>query len=264
MKRSLKLSLLLLCSLIIPACNNAKSSMDSQSNITDTSNSDSLVTESNESSDKKTTSPDMIHSVLLDYVDDLILPYPIEEAEVSIQQSNLGNDFLLLSYNDSNPDRTLKTYSLLLKGNDFSVREYTTSSPSYYIAQKLVSEEYILIIQYQKSNTGFTIYTYLYQYAYTSWPSDIVIDFLGDDIPHAIGTTYQTQKGNLEDGTEALYVGVFGTPENYGEEYKAIVEENGFTVTQNGSAYFSNDGIIEVDFQYDTQNGYFIIQIYKL
>ena len=102
---------------------------------------------------------------------------------VTDQGINLANIKCYTS--DSSAD---KTYSVVLKLNEYSTAEYDDNG-TYIIAPKRVSSYQLVCLQIematslQKGNY-LNIFAYLYEDRLESWPTNQIVATIGQDIPH--------------------------------------------------------------------------------
>ena len=142
--------------------------------------------------------------------------------------------------------------------------QYNETSADYLALKQLDDYYYLCLQYYQDSDTSLTILTYLYQYRYAEWPLEDIVNFLGADIPEVEGTAFELQNMPLTDTTEGLLIISYGVDESYCETYKGLLEaeEYGFTVEVYNGSYYSSNGIIDVNFYFDTDKNVFVILAY--
>ena len=158
-----------------------------------------------------------------------------------------------------------KRYTTALKMTGYTIQYKETSAD--YLALKQLDDYYYLCLQYyQDSDTSLTILTYLYQYRYAEWPLEDIVNFLGADIPEVEGTAFELQNMPLTDTSEGLLISSYGVDESYCETYKGLLEaeEYGFTVEVYNGSYYSSNGIIDVNFYFDTDKNVFVILAYLI
>lgn len=86
----------------------------------------------------------------------------------------------------------------------------------------------------------------------TSWPEDEVKEIFGTDIPHMEGITYDVM--DLTDYGMGYYIVVYSNKDNLDVTYKAILEENGWSVIEGDYGYEATkeDSLLAIGFSYES------------
>ena len=164
-----------------------------------------------------------------------------------------------------------KTYSVVLKLNEYSTAEYDDNG-TYIIATKRVSSYQLVCLQIEmatsfKNGNYLNIFAYLYEDRLESWPTNQIAATIGQDIPHYDASYYQFSAQQIGDINVAL-VACYGDVNNVPSPlaYKAILEDNGYTIKSNSGAYYATSEAsgLEIDFMFDEEYNALIIQAYIL
>lgn len=164
------------------------------------------------------------------------------------------------------------TYSIVLKLNGFSTSQYSENGSTYSVATARVSSYEILCLQYQTGSvankgTYLNIMTYLVEDRLQSWPSNQIISTIGQDIPHCDAEYYQFATQTYGELTLAM-VACYGIedPNSALQNYLLLLEsESYYAKSYQGAYYCTNDDTgLEIDFYYDTDYEYLLIQAYVM
>lgn len=199
-----KLVILPLLALLLTGCNTKPSEPISS----DTSSTDTQITTSEDTNTDTTPSSDIpsisigsqgnvsnwgdvlpyLEFALGDYAR-LVPSYTSRNYDVFFQQSE-GITAVQINCNNIRSTTAVESYSSVLANNGFEVSEETPT-----MAYKLVSVVDALFLTYLQSDTTFSIVAYYVPVRDTNWPTQIVEELVGKDIPVCEADAYLYQYG---------------------------------------------------------------------
>lgn len=163
------------------------------------------------------------------------------------------------------------TYSVVLKLNGFSANQYEEDGATYSIATRRVSSTQMLVLEYESGldnkNGYLGIFAYLYEDRLASWPSNRIINDIGQDIPKCEAEYYRY--GSQEyNGIKIAIIACYGieNPEEAVQNYLSVLKSNSYESQFVENAYYcTNDETgLEVDFYYDYDEDFMYIQAYEM
>lgn len=226
---------------------------------TSTSSSPSLLESASPSDSTVTEETDAFEEALGEFRDDLPL-YDPDYDKAELVETTAGVPTLGVTWSIPDAQRAAVHYAVLLKAHGYIVRQ----AEDCYIGQLRVTDYQILVAQVQATDDALVLYAYVYQDKLLSWPEDVVLEVLGERIPKAEADYYQYEKQAYSSTTTVLLLVCYGCPSTIAESYAVQLAEAGFTITDYYGTSLSDNGRVEVDFQYDMENGLFLIQTYRI
>lgn len=218
--------------------------------------SSSIAKSSSEPSEDKLTLA--LEEVLGDYAS-LFPVYAADSYELSVfMQQDSQTLRIVPDLKDVDANKALDDYTVALRLNSFVLSEVDNA----VIAQQRVTEYQILVIQAGLEKQDFVIYTYIYQDKLTSWPTDLVLEVLGKEIPEVEAPYFQYQIQQITTTTYALVLACYGVTSSYVSAYTEKLQDADYYVEQYYYYYIADKDDVEIIYYFNTEYNYFYLQTY--
>lgn len=252
------------------------------------------------SSNQTTTSEDRVESLYGEQFTDQIignlkvdLPFmEADEYNCEVKEDSFGDPLvcLYLFYNDASIDLSskLEEYSLICESENYTTtmstqREFDQSTGTFseynlFYADKNIDDVNAVELQFlvgakdSKDCIGIFAFNYIIVDP-ASWPTNLVLDVIGEDVPHLPDDgsyTYSaSQEIDSETGTEYVFISIKGAYYDEEEAYRDLLKTLNFTIDETqydtyGYFVYSPDNSYVIQFKYSESYTDLEIYIWRL